>query len=564
MRGQTRIGIMIALLMLTVPIATAEWGSRGETEPNTARDRADGWMEADPVQVAGVKKIYFNGFQGQFVGYSAGTSTGFNPNLGALGSNFETYPFQTFALLGVWTDCNADGYIGFGDNALFEYRSEVLLDSSICPISGDSPRKSSYLPQHNDGTWVREFLPIGWDDQRTSINDNPYRYNDSKSRVWADYGLPEDVSRSTCVVSPMPRGSLHSTGGFLRYADCFTAYKTVETINTVDAAAGGLGLSFADRDHDRNYGKSGSALNVQNPYGYEDDASYVTAFDCSATPESIAVFDPTGGDLHSVPNPYTGEDEELTNESDGTFLRVNVYPVSGPSVNEGGSPIGTINETEEALTGDCDRTNDGTNGNRAYTLFGLGEGDADGVPASLRTQTDQTLRYVDRTRGSAPVTAALVGHGTPYDVLGPTQNDATRTDWFWSGTSVTGVSRNPYVSRSTLGPEPVSILTYYAYVDPSFISIKGLDGPTAVGTYGSDHCIGTAPRTGAWECDPTKWYLGPDGGDVSSTDGAISGEEFSVRVGAYYNFRDIDCHDSSIDALRDQGIHYGVLTDTSC
>src|SRR5439155_20516801 len=134
------------------------------------------------------------GYWGACVGPSV------SPNVGALGTATPLDPYTPMAVLGVWKDCNEDGYIGYGDQGLLEYRSELLaLSSSVCPprstpidpTTGRVPY--DWFPSHNDGSWVRELLPIGWDRQGLSITGQPYDLNiydinDSGARVWADDG----------------------------------------------------------------------------------------------------------------------------------------------------------------------------------------------------------------------------------------------------------------------------------------------------------------------------------------------------------------------------------------
>lgn len=129
----------------------------------------------------GENRVYFN-----VVAVHAGTAA--NPNSATLGQSriLPEHAYSFEALYGVWVDCNRDGYIGMADTALFEYRSEILIDSSACP--SPSP--------HNQQGWVSEMRFIGrHQGAPTNGGSNPPSGRDARvisdysSAVWGDRGL---------------------------------------------------------------------------------------------------------------------------------------------------------------------------------------------------------------------------------------------------------------------------------------------------------------------------------------------------------------------------------------
>ena len=599
--GSSRAAVAFAIVLaLGSPAAVAAWGVKGHLEPSTSRDRDDGYMWSDPDQAAGgARKVYFNGFMGAYAVYA----THFSPNAAAAGTAIQPYPAEAWGVLGVWKDCNKDGYIGFGDQGLWEYRVELLAlpggpGASVCPNEGPiDPRfpfvAEGWMPPHNDGQWVHEFIAIGWRDWRDSVDLNPWAINDSAARVWADYGLPESRQGLLCSVDPAPRGTYQSTGGFLAYSDCFTGYKGTEAVNAAAAATGLSQISFADKPHGQQ-GSSKSLLNQKNPWGREGDASYVGAWDCSRPP-AVSPRDPTwngqSGPTHvPVANPAPAGDRTLwVNFSDregrlgfsmtgvygGTFLNVNVsQPRAVPTVDPAGSPAGTINDTQSSY-GNCVR-DDNTGPGSSHAAYAL-EGDVV-VRGAQRVSSDFSLHYEMGRSRAGPHT--LTGRGAPpdYGVKLTGREFCYNTgvlyqiwcyDGLWHDVALNDATRvastpNPYADRNTLTAEPVSFITYYASVGAAATSAYNLRFPGTTGSYGSEGC-GLSPPT--FECDAAKWWpgntaprtawLGPD------PDG-LGNRQYGVRVGQAYQLRDVDCDDQSVAALRENGLTWGTVTGTRC
>jgi hypothetical protein len=284
-----RVTTLALAVMLAVPIGAA-WSGKGSYEPDTSYDKTGPymWQTADTGANTG-NRVYFNAYTQQNTGYSThGFDLGFN--LATAQFARPSWPGNLAALLGVWKDCNKDGFIGLGDQGIMEYRSELLIDTTACPpnAAGQAPPGSGPAPHnwagaliHNDGIWVREFVPIGPDSVFPSQGDaNPYDITDNGARVWGDWGVPGALPPPTsCSVVFIPTGTFHSTGYFLWYADCSDGYVVTDTIDIATSTAGQGQLGFSD--HPRDQFRSQSPLNQPDPWGDPGGASDAQAWDCS-------------------------------------------------------------------------------------------------------------------------------------------------------------------------------------------------------------------------------------------------------------------------------------------
>jgi hypothetical protein len=205
----------------------------------------------------------------------------------------------------------------------------------------------------------------------------------------------------------------------------------------------------------------------------------------------------------------------------------------------------------------------GSDGDLPYSLEGAAESSS---PNMKRTRSDHAFTFEEGARNEALATV-LGARTREQGGLGI----ATVTG-FWVGAGAGTVSRNAFVSRQALGIEPVTFLTYYAYVSEGAQLLHGIETPGATGRYGNEGCA-----AGTFDCDATRWWLDDAGNDITPRDSRLGVDpsdpgvpaqtnqtRIGVRVGQPYQMRDIDCIDSSFSIARDSGIHWGTLTGTAC
>lgn len=545
---------LILALLLVAPLASAAWSAKGAREPDTGYDLTSGLLPLDPDTSSNpsTRIVYFNGFLAQ-----GGAATTLNPNVATLETRFVAQPPLPVALLGIWKDCNNDGFVGLGDNGLVEYPSALLLDTSVCPPSPEPPGLA--WASANDGQWVIELVPIGYDDITTPEDEDPVNLNDTGARVWADWGLPGAAPGLSCPTTPAPVGTFRSTGGLLRYLDCFTGFQLAAAITAAATAAGQPALGFGDAPPDRP-DRSASPLNVANPWGDASDAPMASAFDCAST-IPVVVADPTGDGLGPL------------DDENGDLVATELHSVA-PAIHPDGSPAGTVNETEAGAT-DCDRTDRGeildTDGRQAGSdgdLPYLLEGPSEPVsPFAKRSRTDHALGFEEGVRGVDPTTAIVGARGHADAALA-----ATSITGFWVAQGAGALGRNPFVSRASVAPEPVLYITFYAHVSPVIVSAYSLRLPVPIWqTYGNEGCF-----LGTFDCDPDNWWRDAEGNDITPRDSRLGlGEDptapsddpitrIGARMGDPYELRDTDCYDSSATIAREAGAQWGALTSTAC
>lgn len=554
---RAKLAILLLAIALGVPTAMGAWGVKGSLEPDTKQDRLEGWMwpNADITpQSANVNKLYLNGFTSQSLGFHAEVGSSLNPNFATVQSGRQSWNGRVVAMMGVWKDCNRDGYVGFGDNGIFEYRSELLQNTfgtSICPPmstgavpAGGASHTWAGSKIHNDGTWVREWIAIGPTQTKTTLQDaNPYNFADNGARVWADWNAAGDLPPPNRCYAFAPDQSFHTTGGMLAYVDCFASFIVTDTWTQAAVAGGldnaGLGqLSFKDKPRDT--GNSASVLNQKHPWGNEAGPSMVTAFDCE---NPVAQATPVEGRPVRIPAPQT------------------------PSQNPAGTIGGTVNATENGFE-DCDNSDGGT-----WDLSGVayaGENPGLTNTPGAKQQTDFVLDYNEGKRPSTGV--STLGPSTSKDA----GVRATETEGFYLGTTVIGEDRNPFVDRADVRSQNafngVQYITTYGYISDDAKAHYGITtNPTnKVGIYGSDNCgvnagVNNAPDAKGWHCAPNLWW--PGGCQSPSCRGTIngnSGVDINIYVGKTYVLRDIDCYDTSVGPARDAGVTWGTLTSTAC
>jgi hypothetical protein len=590
---------------LTTPVAIAGWGMKGSHEPDTLRDAADGWMFTTSDKALAPNRVYFNGYLAPSGASGIGTGAfGTNPNLATLGTQFDMGgPSQFRAILGAWKDCNKDDYVGFGDQGLYEYRATLLLDASICPARPGVPTPGS-MPAHNDGTWVKELIPIVWGDYYSG-DANPWDAHDRGARVWADYGKPGETARPSldCNLGGAPRGTFASTGGLLWYVDCVDGYRVTDTFDGIANNNPTL-RPYSFSDHPRDQYNSASQANRPNPFGQQSDASYVETWDCSRP--QIAQVDASISQSHDPlglgPDPtgtgYVGGGTDPLGTG-GALIWVNVsqprVPPSGPNL--AGTPSGTLNSTGSGLD-ECHREtrhDDDSSfwgerwheGSRASNLpYWALERDAARLNVAKQAPSDTLQGWYERRR---PTTLApVLGESAPpcaTDVTNDCGTFLVSSDGSWGSAFDASTRYTRPELDANASANRVEYVTFYAIVSASAVTQLNLQLPSAgTGTYGAEACGATrAGVLNGWDCDPTHWWRDVNGHDVEPrapelgpdpsstlpcsedpayvTDGCMA---FSARIGSPYNLRDVDCYDQSFTAARERGVGMGVLTGTSC
>ena len=386
MRQQKLLLTLGVAMLLAVPAASATWYVHGTFEPDTAQDAAGNQMYVDPDTSGDGRKVYFNVWADEDV-------IGVNPNAGAAGSAvFPTPNIRFSGMLGVWKDCNLDGFVGAGDGALWEYRRELLATVPATPCDEDNG--------HVVGDWVWEFHWIGpFDDGRPTAKTCPgpngeasaapetsecfYRLfgpqnyiNDTDSRVWGDWGLPGEKPGASCTVLP-PAGMTASTGGVIDFADCHLNRRVQQGVNSIDSS-GSLGLRMDDRPQ-----TSDSLLNQQLPHLWEDpyhpdstgayerdsgDPAFET-WDCSTSDsQQVSEDRPVEDEAGLIPNEVWANDTGVVPNyyvatlkgSDGRVLNMSISgqyvntTQPAPRVNNPqGSYWDGINETHNGAANRC-------------------------------------------------------------------------------------------------------------------------------------------------------------------------------------------------------------------
>lgn len=583
--------LIVVALVLQVTVATAGWGGPGTWEPDTAEDVEHGSMYLTPDVSGddGVRRIYFNAFP-------TAPQSSINPNVGATGSRLGLLPAVHYrAILGLWKDCNADGYMGLAESALQEYRKELLPNRSVCP---DGTR-------HNSGGFVSEVLMIGMIDPCEKEADPARRASECPgvpayveneraiyspgARVWGDVGLPGESPPGTCPDAPLPRGTTSGTGALLRYGDCRVGYAVAREATRADSQLG-LGMGF---DDPANPQRSESPLNQHFPVSLfgnptTGEAGVVeqqstqrafTAWDCSRPRGTHDVRDPTGpadkrGSLsgatvsdpsgnqltgRQAPVPVVGvvtlfvdHDGDpstpgvlrvwLTDDT-GSYARV---PSLAPSVDD---PTGSWWDAAEAVAdgsvGDCDAET--TSAMQASYPHDAVEGANEPVPAGRKDRNTWVFSFYDGHRGFNERVDPHAGSETWPSDAGLMAYRHRSSGPLWSALAPT-TPDTPLIQRAELKPAGARHATFYASLDMQDMVSRGYQIAAAGSfTYGSEACAtigpGAAPANG-WICDTSRWWRDADGSDAMPryTDGAPLG----AVPGDAYHLRDVDCEDGAL------------------
>ena len=535
---KSRSAIAAAALLLTVPVGVAQWSAYGSYEPSSSYDTSSFMFQTAP-QTPG-KRVYFNAYTMTY----EGTATGYtvNPNVAALRTRNEA-PASEFheAVLGVWTDCNLDGYIGLGEGAVREYHAALLPANSPCtPVTGTPNGYPAATKPHNYNGYVTELIPIVRD---ASVRD-VRRYANESVMVWGDFNRPDDLPKGSCTLAPQTRGTFQSTGGVLNFVDC-----RVDVLGAFNTAVGAVGdpagLAFTDASDARS-----GPLGQVGTFGSEDTQySPANAWDCSGGSESFLFR--SGDVINDTPLAGVEEgQEEDVRDTIWSIHNVGVYPVSTNPVGNTQNPTvpALVNSTSEGASGDCDTSND--RGDDFYgarcVLYCVGEADFNGVDANNKREADWNFGPTGASRGGAPVSVAPGGAGNGgMDESNYGLSLGGPAGARWTSDSVWLSKPGPSLVKADLGGgvdlADAYYLSFYAYIPPVLTDL-GLQLPGGTGKYGSAQCgLSTSGINRGWNCDANEWYVNPDGTRIDDEDGTLA------RVGKTYNLRDVDCYDGSND-----------------
>ena len=579
-----RRAIVPVIALLLVPAGSAEWRAAGGLEPDTVYDMQGGMMfeDGDAGTDDAIRQVHFQAFV-------AAPETSFNPNVALVGSSVVPAPaLHHRALLGVWKDCNGDGYIGNAESALMDYSSALLLfDTATCPAV-----LGATFPVHNDGAFVSELLAIGMVDPceyelevsvREACGVTAYAPNErviyvNDTFVWGDLGAPGSVPKTECILAPLPSGTTSGTGAVLAWSDCQSRRGVARTVNEVDED-GSLGLRFEDTSRPQD---SSSPLNQRfpvTPFGHagepgllQKDTSESSArtWDCNAAStdvndpdgyREIAITDPTGR-LHAerfplvIPYTLTGigfEDEDrdpstpgvfrqaLTDE-EGTYARL---PSLDPRLNDPTASWWVALEAAiDGPAGDCDPATDSA---IAPAYFGGSiESDATPILEARKDRTSLTFKFYDGHRGFGPELDPYTGPTTPSDggtmVLDHGGTVRGGDGPLWSALSQS--EQDPQlVDREDLGFSGPLYFTYYVHLG---LAARAFTLPNDdAHTYGSDNC-GEADSGlhKGWICDPALWWRDANGNSNVPT--FAQGARLGRVPGDTYHMRDVDCYDGEL------------------
>lgn len=506
------IALTLALLLTVgalLPVAAAGWRQRGSYEPDTLQDWSDGMMYREPDQERTGFNVYFNVF-GRISRF-----TQYSPNVALTGSTMQPPGTTTFTgFLGIWKDCNQDGYIGMSEYGLLEYRVELLLDNSICPVT---PHDAAKPYPFNDGGWIREFLFIGpsfRDGGKGAQSQNPTLYISDGTRIWGDWNLPGQPPRFVC---PLGGSNLdiRTTGGMLEFADCTNGYGFMDTLNGLEESTG-LPVGGWNKEAPE---QSDNTLNQKNPaytllWGESEDGGvFAKDTETEKRPRAFTVFDCDSGEARPGVGDPSGSVYEPLNET---------YNVAYSRATGGDGSCKPQSGERELLYPRVTSTGDSTN------------------PFKGRDTVDHTFEFSFGSRRMVPG-AVPVGPYAPTDLgLGVERDDGpVGPAWRTNPQILTG----PQV-RSGFGPANANYMTFYARLGQR--ALDELQAPSETPrVYGDEACpsgigSGMGKSAAGWQCDPQFWYdyCAAQSPPILSTE--------CYAVGETYHLRDIDCWDGRV------------------
>ncbi|HEX2021747.1 MAG TPA: hypothetical protein VHH36_03490 [Candidatus Thermoplasmatota archaeon] len=582
-------------LLLVAPVGGALWSVEGNLEPDTEYDRGAGMFHEPDDDAAGRDGVYFNLVAVESYGATrtAGGGSIVNPNV-APGTRIAPHSLAFEAWLGVWRDCNRDGYVGMADGALWAYRAE-LADPEVCPDGTDFTREGWTF----EFRWIHPSSHAANPANASAVQRGVY---DRDVAVWADFGRPGDPQSLVCEVTPVPRGTLRSTGAMLAWLACQSGVSVAREVG--ENAPAGSGLAFEDPEHPER--ACGHALNRQTPWGDENCDGPSGAWEAGAPP-AFTVWDCSarredGEAMLDARDPTAPEDYSGRGQLNGT-----VYNPTAGTVPDDASPLApgynrTVGWFEDdqgsyawfsAPAPRADRPTDGSyyeaarlaRGNRECASRGYfpmhnGAGlllpqyqDRDPLWYTQLDSPTFTERSLESRRTNLPEVDGKRSHDVIFGFSGAALHNQSMfqvgSPLFHNLDPHTGATFNntPYMAgataafyhkgggwsshsayrpptykmglvRDNLDPSPGVWFTGFARVGLS--TMRDFALPYGEGRYGHEECPELSDRVsaGGWDCDPGHWW-NPDYG-------VVQGTSQTVAVGATYHLRDVDCYDGRL------------------
>lgn len=557
---------ILTIALFTAPSALGSWKSLGGYEPDTRNDELDGWMYLGPNQ--GVeRKVYLNVVP-------SNPDLAANPNVAALGSRIQPIGKMGFeAFYGVWIDCNKDGYIGHAETALFEYRSELLIDQSLCPLGSDHNVRDANPVASG---WVSELRwiapPTGVDQNGDGIPEGRDRriYHDLGARVWGDVGVPGDtMGGERCVpVEPVnatgtfrgaPRGTYRSTGAFLDYADCYTGHTGFRVAHT---GLNAVGLGFdAEHVEKESFNQEGHPLNQKTLGRSDHNDTMMRVYDCSGRRDRVQtgmsdVKTEDGNLALGYRSPFlvvTNDKGELSpavhwNRSLGSSSSSRVtgaepsYRLPAPgAANTGGSVAGTYAHVTRGYGTECDP------GDKGGDIYSYNEGDVVSEIASAKNRVTVRFGFYEEQRSGTGQRGNPFEGGAYPGMRGVGLVIASGSRWYWEADTNDPPVLPQLVRADDFSFQGATYWTFYANMSASLITQNGLKlAAASPGSYGDDWCQGDRTNVvRGFVCDPNQWYRGVDGLPARDTSGRPL-LDYYPKVGHTYHLRDVDCFDASI------------------
>lgn len=536
------VALALALALASAaPLSGAAWRMHGQMEPDTPEDASGAhmWLEPDR-DAAAPARVYLNAFvtqsfQSYGTGFHSNAGLRIDPNVAPGARVLPAGSLEAVAVLGIWKDCDRDGYVGKGETSLLNYSSALLADASVCPEG----------TAHNRNGWVWELLPIG---PRAAATPNPRHVVAPGTAVWGDVGRPGEAPRLSCPPTPMPRGTFGGVGGVIYALDCQHNHLAGRALS---ASATTLGLAFlAYDDPERPQTDCDHPLDVRfglwdDPYACPDDPPGLleknsgeptfTAWDCSR--DGAVVPAPTAGDggrieVH-VPDPTgktinRGDGVRVELARNGTHHRT---AAPAPAVND---PHGSLYDALVAWHAGLWWCRD-TPGWTTWTSFAspswLGLVDAPYVFERGRGAGDPTE---GKRNADLPLAWGAPSGGTSVGLFlseGLTGEHWRSLEAFHPLT--------PHLFRDDGGLAGPLHVTFYARLGDGALARATFPG--LPGTYGAEWCGDAKSGVhGGWDCDAANWWRTEMGASPAIP-------EASAPVpGWSYHLRDVDCLDGTL------------------